>query len=68
MLFRSAYVQNGDKIKIDINNYSIELLVSDDEIEKRKKNTKIKTKENISGYLKRYSKLVSSADKGAILY
>ena len=63
-----AYVQNGDKIKIDINNYSIELLVSDDEIEKRKKNTKIKTKENISGYLKRYSKLVSSADKGAILY
>lgn len=62
-----AYVEDGDKIKIDINNYSIELLVSDNEIEKRKKNTKIKTKDNIKGYLSRYSKLVSSADKGAIL-
>lgn len=62
-----AYVKDGDKIKIDINNYSIELLVSKEEIEKRKNNMKIKTKENIKGYLSRYSKLVSSADKGAIL-
>ena len=27
----------------------------------------IKTKENLTGYLKRYAKLVSSADKGAII-
>ena len=33
----------------------------------RKKTTKILVKENLTGYLKRYSKMVSSADKGAII-
>ncbi len=63
-----AFVKDGDKIHIDINNYSIELLVSDEEIEKRRQNTKIKIKTNVSGYLKRYSKSVSSADKGAVVW
>ena len=62
-----AYVQDGDKISIDIPNYRIQLLVSDEEIEKRKACTDIKIKNNITGYLKRYAKLVSSADKGAIM-
>lgn len=62
-----AYVKNGDEISIDIPNYSIKLNVSDEEIERRKKEMPIKKKENISGYLKRYSQMVSSADKGAIL-
>ncbi|MDE6003781.1 MAG: dihydroxy-acid dehydratase [Oscillospiraceae bacterium] len=62
-----AYVQDGDRIAIDIPNYSIKLLVSDEEIEKRKACTEIKIKNNITGYLKRYAKLVSSADKGAIM-
>ncbi len=62
-----AYVQEGDKIHIDINNYSIKLLVSDEEMEERKKNTVIKTKDNLTGYLKRYARNVSSADKGAIV-
>ncbi|MFI3326680.1 MAG: dihydroxy-acid dehydratase [Clostridia bacterium] len=62
-----AYVQNGDKIHIDINNYAITLLVSNDEMDERKKTTKIKKKENLTGYLKRYSKNVSSADKGAVV-
>ncbi len=61
-----AYVQNGDRIAIDIPNYSIKLLVSDEEIEKRKKTTVLKTKE-VTGYLKRYAAQVSSADKGAII-
>ncbi len=62
-----AYVQEGDKIHVDINNYSITLLVSDEEMEERKKTTTIKVKENLTGYLKRYSKNVSSADKGAVV-
>ncbi len=62
-----AYVQDGDIISIDIPNYSISLEISDEELEERKKNTKLLKKENISGYLKRYSQMVSSADKGAII-
>ena len=62
-----AYVKDGDIISINIPEYKIELKVSDKEIEKRKKEMPIKTKDNISGYLKRYAKMVSSADKGAII-
>lgn len=62
-----AYVQDGDIISIDIPNHSITLEVSDEELAKRKKITKILTKENLTGYLKRYAKMVSSADKGAII-
>lgn len=62
-----AYVKEGDIISIDIPNYKIELKVSDDELEKRKKDMKILEPKVKTGYLARYSKNVSSADKGAIL-
>ncbi len=62
-----AYVQDGDIISINIPEYKIELLVSDEEIEKRKANTVIKKKTDIKGYLKRYAEIVKSADKGAII-
>lgn len=62
-----AYVKDGDMISIDIPNYSITLEVSDEELEERKKTMPIKKKENITGYLKRYASMVSSADKGAII-
>ena len=62
-----AYVQDGDMISIDIPNYSVTLEVSDEELEKRKQETKILTKDHLSGYLKRYAKMVSSADQGAII-
>lgn len=62
-----AYVKDGDIISIDIPNYSITLEVSDEELEERKKTMPIKKKENITGYLKRYASMVSSADKGAII-
>jgi len=60
-------VEEGDIIAIDITNHTIELKVSDEELEARRAKwvcpePKIKT-----GYLARYAKLVSSADKGAIL-
>lgn len=62
-----ALVREGDRIAIDIPNHAITLLVDDDELARRKAawvcpEPKIKT-----GYLARYAKLVSSADKGAIL-
>lgn len=62
-----AYVKDGDIISIDIPNYSISLKVSDEELEERKKTMKLHEKPELTGYLKRYSKMVSSADKGAII-
>ena len=62
-----AYVQDGDIISINIPEYKIELKVSDEEIAKRKETTQIKVKTDVKGYLKRYAKMVSSADKGAII-
>lgn len=62
-----AYVKDGDQIAINIPDYSIELLVDDAEIEKRKAEMPILEKKDVAGYLKRYSKLVSGADKGATL-
>ena len=62
-----AYVKDGDIISIDIPNYSINLEVSDEELEERRKTMPILKKEGITGYLKRYSEMVSSADKGAII-
>lgn len=62
-----AYVQDGDMIAIDIPNYSIQLEVDEAELAKRKQNTKLQIKQDLKGYIKRYSRLVSSADKGAII-
>lgn len=62
-----AYVKNGDIINIDIPKYSINLDITDEELEKRKKEMKILEPKIKTGYLNRYAKMVSSADKGAIL-
>jgi len=62
-----AYVVEGDKIHIDIEHNAITLLVSDEEMKKRRETVRLRTPEALSGYLKRYAKAVSSADKGAVL-
>lgn len=62
-----ALVQEGDNITLDINNYKITLEVSDDELAKRRAVWKPLPPKVTTGYLARYAKLVSSADKGAIL-
>lgn len=62
-----AYVKDGDIISINIPEYLIELKVSDEEIEERKKTTVIKRKTDIGGALARYAAQVSSADKGAVI-
>ena len=62
-----AYVRDGDQIAIDIPNHSIQLLVSDEELEKRKVETVPQPPKQVSGYLKRYRAMVTSANRGAIL-
>lgn len=62
-----AYVHDGDPIAIDIPKHSINLLVSKEEIAKRREATKIQPPKQVSGYLKRYRALVTSANRGAIL-
>jgi dihydroxy-acid dehydratase len=62
-----AYVAGGDKIHIDIERNSISLLVPEEEMRKCREATRLRAPEALSGYLKRYAKAVSSADKGAVL-
>lgn len=62
-----AYVEDGDMISIDIPAHRIELLVGEDELKRRRERTGSKKLRHVSGYLKRYRALVSSADRGAIL-
>lgn len=59
-------VQEGDIIAIDINANTINMKVSDEELERRRANWTPK-KTEAKGYLKRYAQLVTSADKGAVL-
>ncbi len=59
-----AYIKDGDIITIDLNNNTINVELSDEEIEDRKQNMKIKNKE-VHGNLKVYKNIVSSADEGA---
>lgn len=61
-----AVIKNGDLIKIDIPRRKLELMLEEEEIQRRIRKVK-HPKKKLKGWLSRYSKLVSSADKGAIL-
>ena len=61
-----ALIKNGDKIKIDINNRTLDLLVSEKELDERKKNLKPFTTK-AKGYLGKYSRTVQDASHGAIV-
>ena len=62
-----AFVEEGDIIEIDINNYSINLRVSDEELAKRKANWTPKEPKVTTGYLARYAKMVTSGNRGGVL-
>ena len=62
-----ALIKDGDKIKIDINSRSIELLVDDNELEARQKELKPFELKVKSGYLAKYAKNVQDASHGAIV-
>lgn len=59
-------IQNGDKIKIDIPQRKLELLVSDEELEQRRKNFKPLEPKEVNGFLAKYAKTVQSASVGAV--
>jgi dihydroxy-acid dehydratase len=62
-----ALVEEGDIIKIDINNYSINVDITDEEMERRRKAWKPRKPAVTTGYLSRYASLVTSGSTGAVL-
>lgn len=62
-----AFVQDGDIISIDLEERSIHLKVSAEELERRRANWKGFEPKVKTGYLARYSKLVTNASKGGVL-
>ncbi len=62
-----AILRDGDKISIDITKRKLDVKLSDSEIEKRFRGWRPVPPKIKTGYLARYSKMVSSADMGAIL-
>ncbi|MEA1940597.1 MAG: dihydroxy-acid dehydratase [Candidatus Caldatribacteriota bacterium] len=61
-----SIVEEGDIIEIDIPEKKLNIKLSEDEIKERLKRLKIPEPKIKSGYLKYYSDLVGSADKGAV--
>ncbi|KAF5086388.1 Dihydroxy-acid dehydratase [anaerobic digester metagenome] len=61
-----AAIRDGDIIKIDITQRKLDVLLEDDEIEQRLKEA-VKPDRKVKGWLSRYMKLATSADRGAIL-
>ena len=61
-----AFVKTGDKIRIDIVNRTLDLLVEESEMNERKKSFKPLAHKYRRGVLAKYSKLVGSAAKGAV--
>ncbi|MDD9271262.1 dihydroxy-acid dehydratase [Paenibacillus sp. GCM10023248] len=62
-----AFVQDGDIIDVDMDGRKIELQISDEEFAKRRENWAGFEPKIRSGYLARYTKMVTNASAGAIL-
>src|SRR3954453_3894221 len=61
-----AFVRDGDRIVVDVATRSIELLVDDAELARRKGEWKLPDPRYTTGVLAKYAKLVTGADKGAV--
>ena len=61
-----AFVQNGDRVRIDIPNGKLDLLVDSSELAKRRENWKVVPHKFNRGVLHKYAQLVGSASKGAV--
>ena len=62
-----ALVEEGDRIRINIPETKLELLVSEEELEKRRANWQPREPKVTTGYLARYASMVTSGNRGAIL-
>ena len=61
-----AFVKNGDRVRIDVKNRKLDLLVDEKEMADRRKSFKPLSHKYRRGVLAKYSKLVGSAAKGAV--
>ena len=61
-----SLVETGDKIKLDLNNRKLDLLVDEKVLEKRKANWKPAQPRYTTGVLGKYSRLVGTSSKGAV--
>ena len=61
-----AFIKNGDRIRIDVINRKLDVLVDETEMAKRKKDFKPLPHKYKHGVLAKYTKLVGSASKGAV--
>jgi len=62
-----AIIEDGDGIEIDVTTGKLELLVNQEEIQRRMEQVVLVKKEIPRGYLQVYARLASSADKGAVI-
>lgn len=62
-----ALVEEGDIIKIDIPNNRLDVDISDEEMEERRKKWRPREPKVTTGYLARYASMVTSGNRGAIL-
>lgn len=62
-----AYVKEGDMISINIPEYRLDLMISDEELKSRKGSMALQPKKDLGGYIGRYMRYVSSAETGAVV-
>lgn len=61
-----AFVKDGDRIVIDVDSYSIELMVDAREMEARRAEWRLPAPRYTRGVLAKYARLVTGADRGAV--
>lgn len=61
-----AFVRDGDRIVIDTEAHTIDLLVDDAELERRRAGWKLPPPRYTSGVLAKYARLASGAERGAV--
>lgn len=62
-----ALIEKGDKIKIDINKRTVDVLVDEETLDARRKIWRAPERGNLSKYLQRYAKNVQDASHGAVI-
>jgi len=61
-----AFVHDGDRIVIDAQAHTIDLLVDDDEVSRRRANWKPMAPRYTTGFLAKYARLAQGAERGAV--
>ena len=61
-----AFVEHGDRVRIDVTNRTLDLLVDDSVLQKRRENFSPVPHKYTRGVLSKYAKLVGSASNGAV--